>query len=351
MHEFLLGHLTVGIRQPPIIVAELSGNHNHSLERALTMVDKAADAGAQAIKLQTFTPDTITLNVHRNEFVISNEKSLWYGRSLYELYEDAALPWEWHKPLFERAAERDLIAFSTPFDATSVDFLETLNVPCYKIASFEMTDLNLIRKVAEQGKPMLMSTGMASLEEIAEAVRTARTHGCQDIILLKCTSSYPARPEQANLSTIPHLRDTFGVHVGLSDHTMGVGVAVAGVALGAELIEKHFTLKRSDGGVDSAFSLEPEELETLVHETHNAWAARGRIFYGPSDGMEASEKQNRRSLYFVREKHAGSVVEPEDIRSVRPGLGLPVKDYDLIIGRTLKENVTLGTPTAWHLFV
>ncbi len=351
MHEILLGHLAVGTQKPPIIVAELSGNHNHSLSRALSMVDSAADAGAQAIKLQTFTPDTITLNVRRKEFVISNKKSLWYGRSLYELYEDAALPWEWHKPLFERAAERGLLAFSTPFDATAVDFLEALNVPCYKIASFEITDLRLIQKVAEQGKPMLMSTGMASLEEIAEAVRTARTHGCQDIILLKCTSSYPARPEQANLLTIPHLRDTFGVHAGLSDHSMGVGVAIAGVVLGAELIEKHFTLKRADGGIDSAFSLEPEELKTLVLETQNAWAACGQISYGPSDGMEESEKRNRRSLYFVREKRAGTVVEPGDIRSVRPGLGLPVKFYDLIIGRTLKEDVALGTPAAWQLFV
>lgn len=351
MQEIQLGHLTVGPDRPPLIVAELSGNHNHSLERALAMIDSAADAGAQAIKLQTFTPDTITLNVRRNEFIISNEKSLWYGRSLYELYEDAALPWEWHKPLFERAAERGLLAFSTPFDDTAVDFLKTLYVPCYKIASFEMTDINLIKKVAQQGKPMLMSTGMASLEEIAEAVRTARTHGCQDIILLKCTSSYPATAEQANLLTIPHLRSTFNVHAGLSDHSMGVGVALAGVALGAEVIEKHMTLRRADGGVDSAFSLEPEELATLVREARNAWAARGHVFYGPSDGMEESEKRNRRSLYFVREKRAGTVVEPKDVRSVRPGQGLPVKYYDLIIGRTLKEDVVPGTPTAWQLFV
>jgi len=351
MKDIQMGPVTIGENHPPVIVAELSGNHNHSITRALDLVDAAADAGAHAIKLQTYTPDTMTLNIHKGEFVISNPKSLWYGRSLYELYEDAHLPWEWHAPIFSRAAERGLLAFSTPFDATSVDFLADLNVPCYKIASFELTDLELIKKVAAQGKPMLMSTGMAELEEISEALRTAKNHGCEDVILLKCTSSYPAKPEQANLRTIPHLRETFGVHVGISDHTMGVGVAIAGVTLGAEIVENHFTLNRADGGVDSAFSLEPQELATLVQETRNAWAARGRVHYGSSDGMENSERLNRRSLYIVRDKAAGERLEADDIRSIRPGSGLAIRYLGLLIGRTLQKDVSAGTPAAWELFV
>ncbi len=263
----------VGAGETPFVIAEMSGNHNQSLERALDIVEAAAKSGAHALKIQTYTPDTMTIDLDEREFHIGDPNSLWAGTSLYKLYGEAYTPWEWHKPIFDRASELGMIAFSTPFDDTAVDFLESLNVPCYKIASFENTDLPLIRRVAATGKPLIISTGMATVAELDETVRAARNAGCNDLILLKCTSTYPATADNTNILTIPHLRELFGCEVGLSDHTMGVGVSVASVALGATVIEKHFTLNRADGGVDSAFSMEPAEMAQLVIETGRAWQA------------------------------------------------------------------------------
>lgn len=343
-----IGHVNVGPDAPPFIVAELSGNHNQSLDRALAIVDAAADAGAHAIKLQTYTADTMTLDVSGPDFVIAEQNSLWYGQSLFALYQQAYTPWKWHPALFARAAERGLVCFSSPFDPTAVDFLESLHVPCYKIASFENGDLPLIRKVAATGKPVIISTGMADLEDLELAVRTARDAGCRDLLLLKCTSAYPAQPETANLHTIPHMREALGVPVGLSDHTMGIGVAVAAVALGAVMVEKHFTLSRADGGVDAAFSMEPHELRALVHESEMAWRALGGVSYGATSA-EAGSLRFRRSLYVVRDLAAGTVITPDDVRIVRPGYGLAPKHYEAVLGRTLREAVTRGTPLSWEL--
>ena len=259
-----LGLLEIGQHTAPFIIAEMSGNHNQSLDRALAIIDAASKAGAHAVKLQTYTADTITLDVNEGEFFINDEKSLWKGKSLHDLYKLAHTPWEWHEPIMKRAHELGMLCFSTPFDESAVDFLEKLKVPAYKIASFENVHLPLIRKVAATGKPMIISTGMATLAEIDDAVHTAREAGCRDLVLLKCTSTYPATPEHSNVLTVPHLRAIFGCEVGLSDHTMGVGASVAAVAHGATVIEKHFTLSRTDGGVDSSFSLEPDELHALV---------------------------------------------------------------------------------------
>lgn len=291
-----IGGRRIGCDTPPLIIAEMSGNHNHSLERALQIVDAAASSGAHALKLQTYTADTMTLDLAEGEFLVTDPDSLWSGRSLYDLYAEAHTPWEWHQPIFERCKELGLICFSTPFDATSVDFLESLDMPAYKIASFENTDIPLIRKVAATGKPIIMSTGMASLAELDEAVTAAREAGCKDLVLLKCTSSYPANPANSNILTIPHLRDMFDCEVGLSDHTMGVGVSVASVALGATVIEKHFTLSRADGGVDSAFSLEPREMEALVYETERAWQSLGKVSYGPTDKEKSHWFSGDRSM-------------------------------------------------------
>jgi pseudaminic acid synthase len=343
-----IGERHVGRGHQPFIIAEMSGNHNQSLERALEIVDAAAAAGAHALKIQTYTPDTMTLDLDDREFHISDPASLWSGSSLYDLYGQAYTPWEWHAPIFERARKLGLVPFSTPFDDTAVDFLEGLDVPCYKIASFENTDIALIRKAAATGKPLIISTGMARVGEIEEAVQAARVAGCKGLILLKCTSTYPASPEHSNIATIPHLRDLFDCEVGLSDHTMGTGVAVASVALGASVIEKHFTLSRLDGGVDSAFSLEPTELATLVIETERAWRALGSVAYGTLAAEERSI-QFRRSLYVVRDLRAGETLTREDVRSIRPGLGLPPKYLDQVIGRTVREDVRRGTALAWSL--
>ncbi|MFM6204629.1 pseudaminic acid synthase, partial [Planktothrix sp.] len=312
----------IGGDRPPFIIAEMSGNHNQSLERALEIVEAAAKTGAHGLKLQTYTADTMTLDIKEGEFFINDPNSLWYGHSLYELYQQAHTPWEWHEPILKRCQELGIIGFSTPFDATAVDFLESLDVPCYKIASFENTDLPLIRKVASTGKPMIISTGMATVAELDETVRTAREAGCQDIILLKCTSTYPATPANTNLLTIPHLRELFNVQVGLSDHTMGIGAAVASVALGATVIEKHFTLRRADGGVDSAFSMEPAEMAQLVIESERAWQALGQVYYGQTKA-EKSSLAYRRSLYVVKDLKVGDVLTPENLKTIRPGLGLP----------------------------
>jgi len=332
----------------PIIVAEMSGNHNQSLQRALEIVDAAAKAGAHALKIQTYTADTMTIDLAEREFFIADEKSLWKGKSLYELYQEAYTPWEWHEPIFERCRRHGMIGFSSPFDATAVDFLETLDVPCYKIASFENTDIPLIRKVAATGKPMIISTGMATEEELRESVAAARESGCRDLVLLKCTSTYPASPESTNIVTIPDLRAKFECLAGLSDHTMGIGVAVASVALGAVLIEKHFTLRRADGGVDSAFSLEPEELRALVTETDRAWQALGHVNYGPTKNEQES-LVFRRSLYVVRDLKAGDVLAPDNLRAIRPGYGLPPKYYDALLGRKIVRDAKKGTPVSWDL--
>jgi pseudaminic acid synthase len=336
----------VGLHAPPLVIAELSGNHNGSLDRALAIVDAAAATGAHALKIQTYTADTMTLNIREGEFVISDPKSPWAGRSLYELYEEAHTPWEWHAPIFERAREKGMIPLSTPFDDSAVDFLETLDAPCYKVASFENTDLPLIRKVAATGKTVIVSTGMATLGEIDTLVRAARDAGCRDLVLLKCTSSYPASPVHSNIRTIPVLREAFGCEVGLSDHTLGVGVAVASVAMGATVIEKHLTLSRADGGVDAAFSLEPAEMRALVEETHRAWQGLGTVGFGAREA-EVGSKMFRRSLYFVRDLHAGSTIGSSDIRAIRPGHGLPPATAGLIVGRTLRKPVRRGTPVSW----
>lgn len=338
----------IGPGQRPYLIAEMSGNHNQSLARALEIVDAAAASGADAIKLQTYTADTMTLNVRAPGFVIDDANSLWAGRQLYELYREAHTPWEWHAPIMARAKERGLHCFSSPFDDTAVDFLESLGVPAYKIASFENTDLPLIRRVARTGKPMIISTGMASVAEIDEAVRTAQAAGCQHLVLLKCTSTYPATPENTHLRTIPNLRDTFGCEVGLSDHTMGCGVSVAAVALGATVIEKHFTLRRTDGGVDSTFSLEPEEFRQLRTETERAWQGLGRITYG---GTAAEEKSKlfRRTLYIAQDTKAGEVLTAANLRIVRPGFGLPPKHYDTVLGKRINRDAPAGTPLSWDL--
>ncbi|TPQ28522.1 pseudaminic acid synthase [Methylomonas koyamae] len=343
-----IGNRPIGPSHQPFVIAEMSGNHNQSLERALQIVEAAARSGAHALKIQTYTADTMTLDLDQGEFFISDDKSLWQGTSLYKLYQQAHTPWEWHKPIFDRCRELGMIGFSTPFDSTSVDFLETLDVPCYKIASFENIDLPLIRKVAATGKPMIVSTGMASVAELDDTVRAARAAGCNDIVLLKCTSSYPATPKNTNIRTIPHLRELFGCEVGLSDHTMGTGVAVASVALGASVIEKHFTLCRADGGVDSAFSLEPAEMEALVVETERAWQALGEISYGVTDA-EKKSLQFRRSIYIARDVVAGEVLTSENLRCVRPGLGLPPKYYETLLGRKVNRDVKMGTPMSWDL--
>lgn len=338
----------IGRDQPPFVIAEMSGNHNQSLERALAIVDSAAKTGAHALKIQTYTPDSMTLDLDEREFRITDSKSLWQGTSLYKLYEEASTPWEWHQAIFDRARALGMIPFSTPFDDSSVDFLETLDVPCYKIASFENTDLPLICKVAATGKPMIISTGMASVAELDETVRAARDSGCKDLILLKCTSTYPATPENTNLSTIPHLQKLFKCEVGLSDHTMGIGVSVASIALGASVIEKHFTLNRVDGGVDSSFSIEPNEMSALVIESERAWKALGHIQYGPTEAEQKS-LQYRRSLYVVEDIAEGELFTNENLRAIRPGLGLPPKYIDVFIGKRAGKNLKRGTALNWEI--
>ena len=343
MKEIVINNRKIGINQFPFVIAEMSGNHNQSLDRALAIVDAAANSGVDALKLQTYTADTMTIDCDKEDFVIKDPKSLWHGKKLYELYKEAHTPWEWHKTIFDRCEELEIIGFSAPFDETAVEFLESLNVPCYKVASFENIDIPLIRKVASTGKPMIISTGMATVEELKETVDEAGRAGCKDIILLKCTSSYPATPENSNIMTMPDMRERFNCHVGLSDHTLGLGVSVASVALGATVIEKHFTLSRSDGGVDSAFSLEPEEMKSLVKETKCAWQALGKISYGPTE-QEKKSLIFRRSLYVVKDMKEGEIFTKENLRSIRPGYGLPPKYYYNLIGKKIKVDAKRGTP-------
>lgn len=347
-HTMQIQNRTIGPGAAPFIIAEMSGNHNQSLDRALAIVDAAGKAGAHALKLQTYTADTMTLALTSGEFTIRDENSLWKGNNLHALYQQAYTPWEWHAPIIERANSLGMICFSTPFDESAVDFLESLNVPCYKIASFENIHLPLIRRVAATGKPIIMSTGMASIAELDEAVRAAREAGCQELILLKCTSTYPATPANTNVLTIPHMRTLFNCQVGLSDHTMGLGASIAAVAHGATVIEKHFTLRRADGGVDSTFSMEPEELAALVVESERAWQSLGQVTYGPTEA-EKKSLVFRRSIYIAQDIPAGTVLTQENLRCVRPGLGLPPKYYELLLGRKVNRDVAAGTPMNWDL--
>ncbi|MGH1142051.1 pseudaminic acid synthase [Bacillus pseudomycoides] len=348
MNEIEINGRKISRNHQPFIIAEMSGNHNQSLERALQIVEAAARAGAHALKIQTYTADTMTLDIDNKDFKIEDTNSLWKGNTLYKLYQQAYTPWEWHKPLFDKCTELGIIPFSTPFDETAVDFLESLNVPCYKIASFENTDIPLIRKAASTGKPLIISTGMATISELDETVTTVRSAGCKDLILLKCTSTYPASPENTNIHTIPHMRELFQCEVGLSDHTLGVGAAIASVAMGATVIEKHFTLSRADGGVDSAFSMEADELNSLVVETERAWKSLGKIYYGPTD-MEKSSLKFRRSLYVAQDMKAGDLLTTENIKAIRPGYGLAPKYLPILLGKKAKKDIAKGTPVSWDL--
>ena len=338
----------IGYGYPPFIIAEMSGNHNQSLEQALKIVDAAASTGVHSLKLQTYTPDTITLNVNKDEFFIADEENIWKGQTLYDLYKQAHTPWEWHKPIYERCQKMGLICFSSPFDETAVDFLEELNTPCYKIASFENNHLPLLKKVAATGKPIIMSTGMATLYELDVAVTTLREAGCRDLILLKCTSTYPAEPFESNLLTIQHMQKLFNCPVGLSDHSLGLGVALASVALGAVVIEKHFTLSRVDGSVDSAFSLEPAEMKQLEEESRRAWQALGEIKYGPTEKEKSSQKF-RRSIYITEDLDEGDILRDSNIQVIRPGYGLAPFYYDLVLGKKVKRALKKGTPLNWDL--
>ena len=338
-----IGKMEVSSSTAPMIIAEMSGNHNHSLDRALSIVKAAANAGAHAIKLQTYTADTMTVP---GALTITDQNSLWFGRELYDLYAEAHTPWEWHKPVFDYAKSLGLVAFSTPFDESAVDFLESLDVPAYKISSFENTDWPLLKKVGKTKKPVIISTGAATVSQIAEAVEILRSSGCSELILLKCTSTYPATPESTNLLTIPHMSQLFGCHVGLSDHTRGIGVAIASVALGARVIEKHFTLRRADGGVDSAFSIEPEELSKLVEESERAFLSIGEVYYGVQKPEEESLRY-KRSLYVTEDIKAGEYFTKENVRVIRPGNGLEPRFYEAVLGKQSKNNIKAGTPLTW----
>jgi N-acetylneuraminate synthase len=346
MKDIQFGKHVIGPGHAPFVIAEMSGNQNQSLDRALAIVEAAAEAGAHALKLQTYTADTMTIDVDTGEFFIDDPNSLWKGESLYRLYQRAYTPWEWHPPIFNRCRELGLVFFSTPFDPSAVDFLEELDVPCYKIASFENIDLSLIRKVAATGKPIILSTGMVTLAELDETVRAAREAGCRDLVLLKCTSSYPSDPKNSNLRTLPHLQRLFDCQVGLSDHTLGIGAAVASVALGATVVEKHFALSRDDGGVDAAFSLEPAELASLVVETGRAAQALGEVSYGITE-QEKRSRSHRRSLYIVKDIEEGGVLTAENLRSIRPGLGLAPKYLEVVFGKRVIRSLKRGTPLSW----
>ncbi len=338
----------VGPDARPYVIAEMSGNHNGSLDRAHEIIDAVASAGAQAVKFQTYTADTMTIRSDAPQFTIRSGHELWGGRSLYDLYDEAHTPWEWHAELFDHARRVGVTPFSSPFDATAVEFLESLDAPAYKIASAEIIDLPLIRLVASTGKPVIISTGMATLGEIDAAVTAATGAGCGQLVLLACTAAYPAAPEGARLLSIPLLRKAFGMPVGLSDHTTGIGVAVAGVAVGAVAVEKHVTVRRADGGVDSAFSLEPDELAALVRETEAARLAVSPARFGPTED-ERDTLALRRSLYVVADVAAGDVVSPANVRAIRPAGGLPPDAIDRVIGRRFATAVTAGTPVTWDL--
>jgi len=346
--EVYIAGRKIAVTEAPFVIAELSGNHSQSINTAIEMIEQAAKSGVDAIKLQTYTADTMTLDCEQEDFQILEGDNLWQGNSLHKLYQKAYTPWEWHQTLFEKARSLGLIAFSSPFDISAVDFLETLDVPCYKIASFENNDIPLIERIAKTGKPVIMSTGMASLTEISEAIDTLKENGCQQIVLLKCTSAYPASPAQANLKTINHLRQTFGCEVGISDHTLGIGVSLAGVALGASVIEKHFVLSRDDGGVDAVFSLEPNEFKLLVDESASAALSIGQVMYG-GDSSEQNSKKYRRSIYISQDIPKGQYLTEDNIKIIRPGFGLAPKHYQQVIGQKVYKTVTKGTPLSWEV--
>jgi pseudaminic acid synthase len=347
--SIVIGKHRIDADAAPFVIAEISGNHNGSLDRAIAIVDAAAEAGAHAVKIQTYTADTMTLDIDTGEFHIEEPSSLWKGRSLYDLYREAAMPYEWHEPIFDRCRERGIVGFSSPFDATAVTFLESLGVELFKIASAEIIDLPLIRRVAKTGKPMIMSTGMASLSEVSEAIATARENGCEDIVILKCTSVYPAPPEASNVTTIPEIQRRFGVHVGFSDHTLGIGASIAAVSMGASVIEKHLTLSRDDGGVDAAFSATPAELRQLVQETAVARRSIGQVQLEPAP-EEKKSLPFRRSLYVTQDMVAGDVFTSENLRAIRPGLGLPPKHIDAFLGKKIARDAARGTALRWdHL--
>ena len=342
-----IGNYNISRNSRPIIIAEMSGNHNKSLERALKIVERVAKSGAHILKLQTYTADTLTIQSNKDDFVIKDKNSLWSGRTLYDLYNDAHTPWDWHPKIMKRANELGLLCFSTPFDETAVDFLEDLNVPAYKISSFENVHLPLIRKVAKTGKPIIISTGLASEKEIEEAVATLKENNCENFALLKCTSSYPADPKDSNILTIPDLRKKFNCEVGLSDHTTGIGCALAAISNGATIIEKHITLDKKDGGVDSSFSIQPEELKLLVSESENAWKSLGKIFYGPTK-TEENILDYRSSIYFVEDLNENEIITSKNIKIIRPGRGLKPKFFNELIGRKVKQKITKGTPVSWE---
>jgi N-acetylneuraminate synthase len=348
MAEVEIAGRRIGPGHEPYVICELSANHGGSLERALALVDAAAATGADAIKIQTYTPDTMTIDVDGPDFRI--EGGLWDGTTLYKLYGEAQTPFEWHAALFERAAARGVPLFSSPFDETAVDLLEGLSAPAYKIASFEVVDLPLIARVARTGKPMIMSTGLANLDEIGEAVEAARTNGCRELVLLHCTSAYPAPVEQADVRTLADLAERFGCVGGLSDHTPGTAVAVAAVALGASVVEKHFTRARADGGPDSAFSLEPDEFSALVRDCKDAWRALGRVRHDRA-GAEAGNAAFRRSLYIVNDVAAGEPLTAANVRSIRPGFGLPPKHLPAVLGRPAARPLKRGERLAWDMFI
>jgi pseudaminic acid synthase len=343
--EFKIGNRTIGHNHKPFVIAEMSGNHNQSIDRALAIVDAAAKAGAHAIKLQTYTADTMTM---KGAYTIQDKNSLWNGKELHDLYKLAYTPWEWHEQIFKRANELGMIAFSSPFDPTAVDFLESLNVPLYKVASFENTDHPLLKKIAATGKPVIMSTGVSTLSDVYESVQVLRNNGCKQLTLLKCTSTYPSTPENTNLLTIPVLQQIFSdCLIGLSDHTMGVGASVASVALGARVIEKHFTLRRADGGVDSTFSLEPEELQSLVVESERAFLALGHAEFGILEA-EVNSKKFKRSIYISEDIRAGEVFSDKNLKVIRPGDGLEPRFYESLLGLPAKKDLKKGSPLMFN---
>ena len=342
-----IGKFVVGEDCPPLIVAEMSGNHNHSIEKAIEIVEKAASAGVHAIKLQTYTADTLTIDLNEGDFYLNDKNSLWNGMSLYELYQKAYTPWEWHEKIFTRCKELGLLCFSSPFDNSAVDFLESINCPCYKISSTENTDYELLKKVALTGKPVIVSTGMASIEELGAMISELTKAGCKELILLKCTAAYPALPTDANLKTIRHMKEMFDCPIGLSDHSLGIGVAISSVAFGAVMVEKHITLSRSEGGVDSAFSMEPSEFKQLVIESKIAWESKGTISYGPTNSENSS--LSRRSLYVVEDIKNGEILTKYNLRSIRPGYGLSVKYLNELLGMKVTSDIKRGTRMSWDL--
>ncbi|WP_281630265.1 pseudaminic acid synthase [Vibrio sp. St2] len=342
-----IDNLNIGKDKKPFIIAELSGNHNQSLEKALSLIELAKESGADAVKIQTYTADTLTIDCDKDDFQLKDPNSLWHGMSMYELYQIAHTPWEWHQAIFDKCKELEIICFSSPFDTTAVDFLETLGCPCYKIGSTESTEPALLKKVAMTGKPVIVSTGMATIQEIGEIVNLLESNGCKEYALLKCTAAYPALPREANLATIPNMADLTGKPIGLSDHTMGIGVAVASIALGATIIEKHFTSSRAEGGVDSAFSMEPAEFKQLVEECNKAYEAIGHIHYGTT--KSENSRLSRRSLYIVEDVKKGDVLTERNVRAIRPGYGMPAKEYRNVLGLTVQEDASKGTRLTWEL--